>query len=201
MKKGVNIFDCIVPFIILVMVLLASCTSTKQVSKQTTTVDSSYIKELESWNKMLITENERLNVENHELQYNSVEFDSTDCPPTQIIIDERCNVDSITAVLRDQFASTVKIHADGTIEAKGRLVRANASMQKLQKFVFEQSRTIDSLKKVKQKETVKTVTKTEYKDKYVKRSFMTGWWLWLLFFLAGVFVGVKYYRFIKSKIP
>jgi hypothetical protein len=191
MKKGVTIIDCLMLFALLLMILLASCTSTKQVVKQTTSIDSSYIKQLEESVRVLQSENSHLSSEIHEMLFNSVEFDSTNCPPTQIIIDERCNADSIRAILEADFSNEVKIHANGTIEAKGQLRRASASLQKIQQVIAEQSRTIDSLRSLKQHETVRTITKTEYKDKYVKTSFLSQWWL----FPAGMLcMALIFYR-------
>lgn len=201
-KSGISLWDCLFLFMILVMILLASCTSTKQVAKQNKSVDSSYVKQLEESVRVLRLENSHLSSEIHELLFNSVEFDSTECPPTQIIIDERCNADSIRAILEADFSNEVKIHANGTIEAKGQLRRASASLQKIQQVIAEQSRTIDSLRSIKQEEKVRTITKTEYKDKYVKTSFLSQWWLFPagMLFMAIIIYRKKVKSILSSKI-
>lgn len=201
-KNGITILDCLLLFLLFLMILLAGCTSTKQVAKQTKTVDSSYIKQLEESVRVLQSENSHLSSEIHELLFNSVEFDSTNCPPTQIIIDERCNADSIRAILEADFSNEVKIHADGTIEAKGQLRRASASLQKIQQVIAEQSRTIDSLRSLKQEEKIRTITKTEYKDKYVKTSFLSQWWLFPagMLFMFVILYRKKILSLIKPKV-
>lgn len=177
MKKEVNIFDCIVLLVVLLMILLAACNSTKQVSKQTTTVDSSHVKELSDSIRLLKTENEKLIADIREMQYGSVIFDTVYMPG-------------------DTIVNTVTITKEGEIKASGRVSAAYVSKSVLTKIVNEKQRVIDSLSQVKQRETVKLVTRTEYKDKFVKRSFMAGWWLWILFFLAGVYVGWRWRKFI-----
>lgn len=201
-KPGVSLIDCLMLFVVLVFILLAGCTSTKQVAKQTKSVDSSYVKLLEESVRFLQSENTYMNTRINELLFNSVEFDSTNCPPTQIIIDERCNADSIRAILEADFSNEVKIHANGTIEAKGQLRRASASLQKIQQVIAEQSKTIDSLRSLKQEEKIRTITKTEYKDKYVKTSFLSQWWLFPagMLFMFAILNRKKILSLIKPKV-
>jgi hypothetical protein len=182
----------------IIFALSLGCATNKHIISTTNNKDSSAIIEKMDSIRVLKQENERLTSEIHELQYAGVVFDSSRCPPSIITIDKNCNVDSILAIL-DEYKNKVKVYADGTIEAQGRLKSAYYSKDKLTTFIIELQRINDSLKLAKQKEIVKVITETKTVDRAVKRKFMTGWYMWLLFFILGYF-GKQIFAYAKTFI-
>lgn len=158
--------------ILLLMVLfvstcvLAGCTSTKQVSKSSTNVDSSAIKERDEEIRILKAENERLNIEIRELQFAEVRFDTV-------------------FVKGDTVVNTVVITKDGEVQAKGNIVSAVVSKNILTKIVNEKQRVIDSLSKALTSEKANVKKVVEVKEKEVKRSVFPGWMWWLLLIAFG----------------
>ena len=157
--------------LIILIALLSSCTSSKSVFKQTT--DSTYLKELADSVRVLRSENSRLTAEISEMQYASVRFDTVYVPGDTVI-------------------NTVTITKEGEVKASGRVSSAYVSKSVLTKIVNEQNRVIDSLKELKEK--VNVVTRTEYKDKVKKVSFIP-WWVFLL---CLPFLGLYVYEKIKK---
>lgn len=166
------------------MILAASCSTNKQVTSSSKTVDSTVLNEKDSMIRVLEQENQRLTSEIHELQYAGVTFDSSLCPPSVINVPEDCNVDSILALLSYE-KNRVKIYADGTIEAEGKLRSAYYSKDKLSRFIVELQRINDSLRQVKQKTETRYVTNTVTVEKKVKRKFFNSPFLWLVIGLVG----------------
>jgi hypothetical protein len=159
-----NGYDCFLLFLVLVIVLvigLTSCTSTKEVTKRVELVDSTVVKSLSDSIRLLKSENQRLTADITELQYSGVRFDTVYIPG-------------------DTITNTVTITKEGEIKASGRVSAAYVSKSTLTRIISEYSRVIDSLKAVKQTEQIRTVTKIEYKDKVKKVSFIP-FWVWILF--------------------
>lgn len=181
-KDEISIWDCAVLFMLLLFLLLSGCNSTKQVTKQTKTVDSSHIKELSDSIRLLKTENEKLTADIRELQYAQVLFDTIYMPG-------------------DTVVNTITITKDGEIKATGRITAGYVTKNVLTKIVAEKNRVIDSLASLKQKETVKLVTRTEYKDKYVKTNFLSQWWLFPagMIFMAAIIYRRKILSLLNSK--
>jgi len=160
--------------------ILPGCSSSKDVHKTQTSTDSSYTKELEEQNKVLSMENERLSAEVRELQFAEVKFDT---------------------IYRagDTVVNTIVITKEGEVKAAGNIVSATVSKNVFTKIVKEKERIIDSLKQVKGKETVKYITKTEYKEKHKKTSFMGSLWIWLLIgLIAGLYLGWRLRKFMNQ---
>ena len=193
--------------ILLLMVLfvttciLAGCTSTKQISKSSTKVDSTASKEKDEEIRVLKAENDRLNAEINRMQYSTVVFDSTKCPPTQLIIDSTCNVDSVKQVLERQFQNQVKIYSDGTIEAKGNLKSANFQLLQQIKLAQEKSKLADSLSKALTAEKANVKKVVEVKEKEVKRTVFPGfmWGLLLIAFGGGYYVRGRFGNIFTNK--
>jgi hypothetical protein len=188
MKKEYSIPDIIYILLFgLTMLLLFSCTSTKNVATKHETIDSTALNEKSDSIRVLLSEVYRLTQEIHELQYAGVVFDSSRCPPSIINVPKDCNVDSIMALL-DLYKNKVTIYADGKIEAEGKLKSAYYTKDKLSKMIAELQHINDSLRLVKAK--TETIVKTEIveKEKKVKRRFLTMWWLYLIFFCGGWYV-------------
>ena len=166
--KLLLIYSAGVALIILITLLATGCSSTKQVQK--VSVDSTYIKELEARNQILSSDVSRLTTEVNELQYGFVRFDTVYLPG-------------------DTVVNTVTITKEGEIKATGRVSTAYVSKNLMTRIIAEKERIIDSLSTLKQKETVRVVT--EYKDKYVKRSFLNFWWLLLIGAAGGYYLSKK----------
>lgn len=197
MKKLYSISDIVyVAMFLILMILIFSCTSTKNVATKHETIDSTAFNEKSDSIRNLRIENQRLTQEIHELQYAGVVFDSSRCPPSIINVPKDCNVDSILALL-DMFKNKVKIYADGTIEAEGKLKSAYYSKDKLTKVIVELQRVNDSLRLVKAK--TETIVKTDIitKEKKVKRSVFTMWWLLLIGFIGGWYIRHRFGTIFK----
>lgn len=198
MKKPITTLDKILLSIIYAtaLILAFSCTTTKHIATNRTTIDSTVLNEKSDSIRNLQIENQRLSQEIHELQYAGVVFDSARCPPSVINVPEDCNVDSLLMLL-SIYQNKVKILADGTIEAQGKIKSAYYTKDKLSKVIAELQRVNDSLKVVKAK--TETVVKTEVvtKEKKVKRSFLNMWWLYLIFFIGGWVVRHRYGTIFK----
>ena len=175
--------------IILILLLATACTTQKHIVSTKATVDSTAINEKDSIIRVLVQDNQRLTSEIHELQYAGVTFDTSGQHPMYIIEGEECNADSILALLHNAN-NKVKIYADGTIEAQGKLKSAFYSRDKLNRFILELQRINDSLRAVKQKEEVRYITNTVTVDRKVKRSPLIFWWLFAAGF-ASCFILMK----------
>ncbi len=180
----------------LILAGLFSCSSEKKLLREKSKTDSSTISNLQTENRVLKTENTRLESELRQAQYAGVIFDSTPCPPVNPIInvDDRCNVDSVRNALQayygSLFESRVKVYADGTIEARGRLKSASYTLLMQQRLISEKNIRIDSFASAlaSEKKNVKTVTVTV--EKYKKRAY--PWWL----LFVGIVIGcILWHRF------
>ena len=178
----------IIAFCILILLILAlltaSCTVKKSLTKSKILTDSTALHEKIDSIRLLKIVNEKLTAEIHEMQFAGVIFDSSRCPPAVINIPANCNADSVMKIL-ESYKDKVKIYADGTIEAQGKLKSAYYSKDKLSQVISELKKENDSLALVKQKELVKVVTDKQYITKKVKRSFSL---IWLLIGAAAGFV-------------
>jgi hypothetical protein len=162
----------------LIMLFSFGCSSTKEVLKMRTVVDSTVINEKSDSIRLLTIENEKLTSEKRELEFGVIRFD--------------------TVFVGDTISNTVTIH-DGVIEAKGHIVSAVLTKSVLTKIVNEKNRVIDSLSLVKNKVLNHYYKVTEIKEKKVKRSFLNFWWLLAIGFIGGLYVGVKKHRFFTLK--
>lgn len=190
LRKWLAFFFMVIALILLLL-LMAGCGTEKKLLREKSKTDSSTISNLQTENRSLKQENTRLESELRQAQYAGVIFDSTPCPPVNtpaIVVDGRCNVDSVKQALQafygSLFESRVKVYADGTIEARGRLKSANYTLLMQQRIIAEKDSRIDSFATAlaSEKKNVKTVDVVVEKEK--KRS-----WPWLLFifcFLAGI---------------
>lgn len=158
----------------LVVLMVGTCSCSVQKHIVSENKDSSVIKEYQDSVRILTTENNKLFSENLQLQYLGVKFDTL-------------------FVKGDTIRNTVTIH-DGNIEASGRIISASVSKTFYSSLLASKDRTIDSLSKVKAKETVKVVT--EYKDRTVKKTFIP-WWVWLI---GLVLLAFNFRKQIKSII-
>lgn len=169
---------------LVLLMVLYGCNSNRHINKTTDTTLSEILKEKEDSIRLLINETNSLQAFIHELVFGGVVFDSSGCPPATVVVPPNCKLDSILSVL-DLYKDKVKIYADGTIEAEGKLKSAYYTKNLLSKTIEQQKKTIDSLVQVKQKELVSEITNTVTVQKDTKWKVGTNWWIWLIFFIAG----------------
>ena len=187
------------------LAMTSGCRVHKDVSTGKTSFDSSYIKQLEQDVRVLTVENEHLTSKISELEYTGVVFDN-DCDSIlkAALLKAGCNVDSINAVLA-LYKSKVKYYADGTIEAEGNIKSLTRSKSKLEETVKNLMRVNDSLSHVSENVEAKVVTKTEWKEKVVKRGISGLMWglfilLIIIAFLVGFWLCWKYKDAIQEQM-
>lgn len=200
----------ILTFILLLCVigmvaLFSSCSSSKNVTKERIVIDSSATKELQDSIRLLKTEVTRLEQTIKESEYATYEFDSTKCP--QIVFpvgSAMLNKDSIQRLINDLnngingLNNKVKRYADGTIEITGRLKNVTQLKEKQSQLIAQQEKLIDSLKQVKQKETVSVNKEEEKKTVTKKTKFLPDWWLFPLGMACGIFLWARFGSGIKT---
>jgi len=171
---------------------LSSCTTTKETSRQTETVDSSYIKELERkvYESEITIHNYEQRIE--ELENLTVEFDNKCDTVINNVIEQiiqsgcpQARIDSFLNVIAS-FSNKVKVLADGSKEFEGYIKNVKLSKEKLEQVtaVLRSEKT----KLLHELEAVKAELKTlkENKDKKSKTKFLNQWWLLPAGFIAGV---------------
>lgn len=167
----------------ILLVLAASCTTTKEVVKTVTNTvtDSTAVKQRDSLRLRIATERLKHEEEIKTIKATGIVF--SDCDT--VIIDESCNVDSIMTVLK-ATRNKVRILADGSIEAEGRIRSAYSNSESLRQYNFELEQSVTELSRVRDSLVVELskVSATTVKAKDVKRGFP---WLW---FLVGCAIGV-----------
>lgn len=172
------------------LLAITSCSSTKNVTKETQTIDSSYVQELESQVRTLNLDIEHLKSKISELEYTDVVFDN-DCDSIlrHALLKAGCNVDSINSVLAF-YKSKIKVYADGAVEYDGNIRSFTRTKSKLEETIKNLQRVNDSLATVKSKVDVKYEKVTETKDKIIKRG-ISGlmWTLFVLIIIAAFLVG------------
>lgn len=177
-------------FWVAVILFFTGCGVTKNTSKGTFSFDSSYINQLEQDIRNLTYENDQLNTRISEMEYTGVQFNN-DCDSIlkNALLRAGCNVDSINAVL-SMYKSKVKYFADGSFELEGNVKSLTRSKSKLEEMIRSQQRVNDSLAHVITNTEAKVTTKTEWKDRVVKRG-ISGlmWGLFVLIIIAAFLVG------------
>lgn len=168
------------------LAFLLSCTSAKNTSTGSASFDSSYMQQLEANNQLLKKENETLQSNTNEYDYQSVVFD-TSCNQAlrDALSKAGLNTDSVMKVI-SALNNKVNFYADGSFSAEGKIKSAMRQRDKLQELLVQKDKAIDSVSALKQKTEIKIETRTEYKDKVVKRTWFP-WWLLLVAYTAGVF--------------
>ena len=174
--------------------VFSSCKTSKGISKTSTTVDSTSLKEAYEKIKTLTQERNTYYSKIRELEYLGVSFQ--DCP--EINIDSLRNVlksggckqstvDSLINLYKSA-QTTIKKLADGTLEIKGKIGYLTQSKSKDEETLMQKDKTITELKEAlkREKANVKTVTVT--KDKVKKTSFLNQWWLFPLGFITCLFI-------------
>lgn len=188
MKLITNLINFIITFGIWLLFLaclayISSCSTTKEVVKTVTNTvtDSTAVHQRDSLHKVVASERLKHEEEIKTIKSTGIVF--SDCDT--VIIDSSCNVDSIMAVLK-ATRNKVKILADGSIEAEGRIRSAYSNNESLRQYNFELEQKVTELSQVKDSLAVELekVTAVKVTTKDVKRGFP---WLW---FLVGLALGL-----------
>ena len=189
MKKIIISF-LVIGVAVMIAAALNGCTSSKNVSKGKTAIDSTYIMQLQQQIHTLTLENEQLQHTINEMEYTDVVFDN-DCDSIlkTALLKAGCNADSINAVL-SLYKSRIKVYADGAVEYDGMIRSYTRTKSKLEETIKTLQRVNDSLANVKQVVDVRVEKQTEWKEKVVKRG-ISGlmWTLFVLFIIAAFLLG------------
>lgn len=181
--------------------LLTSCTSTKDLHTVTVNKDSIYAETLKDSIRVIKSEKSVLEQELRESQFASVIFDSTRCPkivfPVGVALLNKDSIQRLVTDLNnaiDGLNNKVKVFADGSFEANGRVKKANYSIDRLGRLILERDATIDSFKQVLSKKKTEVKTDTTTNDLHKKTSFFS-WWIILIIailsFVGGIFFSKK----------
>jgi FtsZ-binding cell division protein ZapB len=185
---------------IFVSVLASSCKSSKNILTQKESFDSTSINEMKQEIRMLRLENQNLQERINEMDLFGVQFDN-DCDSVIRAVLNRsgCNTDSINAVISALKAS-VKINPDGSMEVQGLIKSLTREKKRNEERISNMQKSIDSLASIEQKTQhwVRTVTITKHTIK--KRSFLTQWWLWVIFLAGGFVIGFRVCWVYKDRI-
>lgn len=177
----------------LLLFLSACSTSKKTVHKEEINRDSIFQKQIDS---LLQVQKETVIIYEkkwEEARKNKVEFDNP-CP-TMPNIDSSCNKDSLVQVIRAQdqllqsMDNEVRLNADGSINAKGRIKYLNTEWTRSEQEKSFWQQKYDSLNKVHSEEKVQVVERVVTKDKQVTR-----WQLSLLFILIAFVAGCFFWN-------
>lgn len=168
--------------IILLSMCMISCRTVKEVAKTETLIDSAAIVERDSLieaNKEITARYEAVKREN---EFGGITFNN---PPDSIPCPE----------------NEVKIHADGSMEAKGNIRSALKTKEKTEKLTVDWQSRYDSLAQVKSKSDTKVIQKTFTTTKYVERG-LPFWYIVLIgviCFIIGCMFWYKYgWKIVKQ---
>ena len=189
--KKIILAILVLGFAVMIAVALSGCKTTKDLNKTTVITDNSRIQELEEESRMYQNEINELQRRINEMEYTGVVFDN-DCDSIikAALVRSGCNMDSINSLL-SVFRSRIKVYADGSAEYEGTIRSYTNQKSRYEELLTRNEKTIDSLKILKEKVQTVTHTVTNTKTVYKKKSFLSQWWLWLIFFLGGLVLGFK----------
>lgn len=163
--------------LLIILVLLGSQSCTRLITKNIQVTDSTAIKSLQdsiSFHKKL---NEELSTELNLAQLSGVKFDTLFVPG-------------------DTVVNTITIREGGELIATGRIKSASVSKDFSLRLVKQKQQQVDSLAKLlaEERKTVKVVDREVEK----KTRVFVGWWLLVIGFLGGLYVGVRYKDFFTK---
>ncbi len=140
-------------FILGVTALLCSCSASKKSSQEKSTIENNSTHKADSLEKELFRISEKYESLLSEKESNKLDFEKEPCPPQEIKIDSNnCREDSLIAIIQKQAAiinnqkSKIKMYADGSWEATGKISSFSTDLQKMQKQVHEVNIENDRLK-------------------------------------------------------
>lgn len=190
----------IIPIVIL---LLASCRTSKNIQTRTDNLDSLSVLIKDSMTRVLEEQSEAYNRHIEELIKSGVTFE--DCPPCM-------NRDSILNLLdsagRTRFRvieqqerirelqNKVRINADGSIEAEGRIKSAMLAKSRTDDELRTMERRYDSLQRVADSALTRLQTSQTETVRIVKR---TPWVPWGLVAVALIVLSVREYMNYRSR--
>ena len=158
------------------------------------------MKELEDQVRVQAATISTLQADKRELEQIGVVFKP--CPPVPVA--PTLSKDSLVMALQAQIAAmnnTIEFYADGSFKANGAIESANRTRSQDQRIIASQAAVIDSLKVVKAKEVVRTITNTVEVDRHVRRGW--PWWLWMAIGVAAAWLFDRrqtILSFIKNKL-
>ncbi|CAL7961522.1 membrane hypothetical protein [Gammaproteobacteria bacterium] len=181
--------------IVLVMVI-QSCTSTKKFSQVTDTASEVRIETLQDSLSVIKQEKEHLENLIREMEFTSVIFDSTRCPEIPRLPEgiAMLNKDSVQELI-DKYnyiinglSNKIVIASDGSITASGRIKQLQRTTDKLLQTIADKDKRYDSLLKTKQE--VKQENKHEQTKiaSSKKVTFLNFWWLLVIGTIIGFII-------------
>lgn len=192
-----------------VVLILSSCSSSKDLQKTSTNAKEDVLKEVSDSLRVYKSEKLRLEALIRQMEFLAGEFDVTKCPqivfPKGAAMMDKDSVQKLVNELNqaiDDMASgannTIKKYADGTIELKGRIKNFKSINEKQSQTITEVTKERDSLRMAKQKERIIKETVTITKTKHKKTSFLNQWWLFPAGMIFWALLGGRIKRFFKS---
>lgn len=181
-------------YLIIALLWLASCTTTKEVEKTITVdrTDSTAVHQRDSL-RLEITK-QRIKYEDQIRTIKNTGVVFSDCDT--IIIDSSCNIDSAIRVIK-LLQKRVRILADGSIEAEGNIKAAYSNSENLRQYNYELEQHNMELTHLNDSLIIKldkyTKVKSTHKD--VKRGFP---WFW--FIMGGVVFAALQYLWERLKL-
>jgi len=151
--------------IILLWLISTGCNTTKNVQRSFT--DSTATKDDSI--RLLKSERDLFEQQYNELLYASISFD--------------------TITSYDTITNTVVITKEGEVKAEGKIKYVNISKNIYASIISQKDKTIDSLRKIKEKVRVVIETKT-----VEKKTTVFPWWF--LIIVGGIFIVIKKLKFI-----
>lgn len=171
-----------------------SCRSTKNIETSSNQVSLKENKESDSLRNVINDLKIRHEKELKEAAKTGVVFDERDCPP--VVIPESCPKDSLVkliAALYKQISSMsnkIKINADGSIEAEGKIKSAYSDKEKLEKENTELALRNEEQARLIQKQQTEFEALQKQKSKAVTRSSFP-WILLLISLSVGLIIEYK----------
>lgn len=186
----------------LLCAIIIGCKTTKDVQKSSGSYDSTRVTELVSTIKAHESTIAVLQQQIRELQYSSVQFDKACDTIIQYMERNGCDT-SVIAYMREKLSKAqneIEILADGTIKAKGQIVSANVTKEKLTTTVTMLQHEINVLRMdlVREQSNVKIQWKEKTVHKVTK--VLTQWWVLLIVFVGGFIAGKRFGGPVTSKI-
>lgn len=187
---------CFAPVLLIITILLlTSCRTTKQVSTSRVNTDSLVSEEKRKLTEVHQKETAELRKMIEEMTSSGVTFVVDSCPETDAtlaFLDSTGRANYEKARLQDRVKSLsnkVTISEKGLITAEGNIKAAYFTSSKLQEELSRTEKTIDSLTSENERKDTQLNKTSVTKDKDVKKTSLIPWIFFLLACSASAFVG------------
>lgn len=180
-------------YLLILFILATSCHTSRSISTDHSTVDSVSKSKYDSLNRVHEKTVAEFQSFKHDSTTTDVIFDNDPCPnldSLRLILDSagKANLDKFISSTEEQIRvlkNKLKVNADGSFEAEGRIKSYRTTNEKINQENVRLSHERDSLNRlVKEKEDQLSKT-ADSKKTVVKKTFIP-WWLWGLIILLGV---------------